>query len=124
MHSDVIAQVIEDCRDKAEAYLQCAEALSKLLPEPEREPVATVTRAPRPVRRVLGSQSDYQAALLARITHVEDGLGIAALVAQTGIKRTSVANALRDLQATQQIHKVGDYRDAVYRVGPRAAQVA
>lgn len=123
MHSEVIAHVIEECRDKADAYLRCAEALAKLLPEPEGEPRTPVAPAPRRVRRVLGSQADYQASLLATLTTAEDGLGIAALVDRTGIKRTSVSNALRDLQATQQIHKVGDYRDAVYRLGPRRAPV-
>lgn len=126
MHSEVIAQVIDECRDKADAYLRCAEVLAKLLPEPDGHPVTPeppARQAPRPAPRVLGSQADYQAAVLAVLTHTEGGLGIAALAAQTGIKRHSVAVALRGLQDAGQIQKIGDYKTAIYRAGPRPEQV-
>lgn len=115
MQSDIIAQLIEECRDKAEAYLRCAEALAKLLPEPNPVQEPVVARAPRPVRRVLGSQADYQAAILAAIAQTDDGVGIAALTAQTGINRHSIAVALRALQADGAIRKVGDFKTAIYR---------
>lgn len=122
MHSEVIAQVIDECRDKADAYLRCAEALARLLPDPEGHPLPPVVQAPRPVRRVFGSQADYQAAILAVLTHAEHGLGITALVAHTGIKRPSMATALRALQDKGQIQKRGDFKTAIYRAEPPPAQ--
>jgi len=115
MHSEIIAQVIDECRDKADAYLRCAEALTKLLPEPDRQPIPLGVQPPRPARRVMGSQADYQAAILAVLTHEEQGLGIAALFVQTGITRTSISTALRALQSNGQIQKSGDYKTAIYR---------